>query len=423
MTIKDLLISAMKNILQHKTRTILTIIAILIGTFTISLTIGINVGVNKYLDDQLGNIGGENNLTIARKTDNGLNIDNSEPVEYKDGTSQAATLTEKDINKIKNVTNIIEVTPIQTPIIEYAKSGDGKKYLLPVSTAINGISNTMQAGNMVDMSAKENQIIIAPEYVKTLGLKSNKKAVGKKIKLAITSQVDESEKIIEAKVVGVLTKSLIQGGQSRINKQLADQILAINNKGVPAKIKNSYQFLTVEVKPSTDAQTMKIVKKDLDKLGFMSQTVEDSVGIIYTVINAVTGVLTLFGMLSLFAACFGIINTLYMSVQERTREIGLMKALGMSKRKIFILFSFEAILIGFLGSLLGIVSAQLLGSGINSIASSGFLEELSGLKLVDISLMTASTISLSIMLVAFIAGTFPAKKAAKLDPIIALRHE
>ena len=128
-------------------------------------------------------------------------------------------------------------------------------------------------------------------------------------------------------------------------------------------------------------------------------------------------------MLSLFAACFGIINTLYMSVQERTREIGLMKALGMSKRKIFILFSFEAILIGFLGSLLGIVSAQLLGSGINSIASSGFLEELSGLKLVDISLMTASTISLSIMLVAFIAGTFPAKKAAKLDPIIALRHE
>lgn len=156
MTIKDLLISAMKNILQHKTRTILTIIAILIGTFTISLTIGINVGVNKYLDDQLGNIGGENNLTIARKTDNGLNIDNSEPVEYKDGTSQAATLTEKDINKIKKVTNIIEVTPIQTPIIEYAKSGDGKKYLLPVSTAINGISNTMQAGNMVDMSAKEN---------------------------------------------------------------------------------------------------------------------------------------------------------------------------------------------------------------------------------------------------------------------------
>ncbi|CAO1611270.1 putative ABC transporter permease [Brochothrix thermosphacta] len=423
MTIKDLLISAMKNILQHKTRTILTIIAILIGTFTISLTIGINVGVNKYLDDQLGNIGGENNLTIARKTDNGLNIDNSEPVEYKDGTSQAATLTEKDINKIKNVTNIIEVTPIQTPIIEYAKSGDGKKYLLPVSTAINGISNTMQAGNMVDMSAKENQIIIAPEYVKTLGLKSNKKALGKKIKLAITSQVDESEKKIEAKVVGVLTKSLIQGGQSRVNKQLADQILAINNKGVPAKIKNSYQFLTVEVKPSTDAQTMKTVKKDLDKLGFMSQTVEDSVGIIYTVINAVTGVLTLFGMLSLFAACFGIINTLYMSVQERTREIGLMKALGMSKRKIFILFSFEAILIGFLGSLLGIVSAQLLGSGINSIASSGFLEELSGLKLVDISLMTASTISLSIMLVAFIAGTFPAEKAAKLDPIIALRHE
>lgn len=87
-----------------------------------------------------------------------------------------------------------------------------EKYLLPVSTAINGISNTMQAGNMVDMSAKENQIIIAPEYVKTLGLKSNKKAVGKKIKLAITSQVDESEKIIEAKVVGVLTKASFKVG-------------------------------------------------------------------------------------------------------------------------------------------------------------------------------------------------------------------
>ncbi len=108
-----------------------------------------------------------------------------------------------------------------------------------------------------------------------------------------------------------------------------------------------------------------------------------------------------------------------MSVQERTREIGLMKALGMSGGKIFGLFSMEAVLIGLLGSVIGVGGGVLTGVVANALltGSGGPLGEIGGLSLYAVSPTAILSITALIMLIAFLAGTLPAARAAKKDPI------
>jgi hypothetical protein len=126
-------------------------------------------------------------------------------------------------------------------------------------------------------------------------------------------------------------------------------------------------------------------------------------------------VLNGFGVIALIAAGFGIVNTLLKSVQERTREIVLMKAMGMAGNKVFALFSFEAVFIGFLGSGVGIAGAMLAGLGINNVLAGGLLADLPGLTLVAFDPLSIGAIVLTVMAIAFLAGTIPALRARTLS--------
>ena len=112
-----------------------------------------------------------------------------------------------------------------------------------------------------------------------------------------------------------------------------------------------------------------------------------------------------------------------MSVRERTREIGLMKAMGLSNGKIFQLFSIEAILIGVIGSILGIILASLAGAALNNFATANFLKGLEGFELTKFTLQNNTAITIAIAIVSFLAGALPARSASKKDPIEALRYE
>lgn len=112
-----------------------------------------------------------------------------------------------------------------------------------------------------------------------------------------------------------------------------------------------------------------------------------------------------------------------MSVQERTREIGLMKAMGMNGGRVYALFSTEAVFIGFLGSALGALAAVGVGSLASKLLGDSVFSGLPELQVVQFAPSSIAIIIGVVMLIAFLAGTLPARAAARENPIDALRYE
>ncbi|MGK0552681.1 ABC transporter permease [Enterococcus faecalis] len=422
----DILSTALTSLWRNKVRTILTILAVFIGSFAISLTSGVNIGVNEFITTQLGSIGAKDLIQVQAKQEDGTATDDDQPKAYNpEKNKQGAAgnfvqLQPKDVEKLKKLNGVKRIETSQEPTFEYVEGQNGKKYQFSASAVVPSFNLKMLAGKAANWDAQEPEVTILENYVKALGYKNNQEAVGKKLSLVIKSAEGE-EKTVTATIVGVQEKNaLMSSGDGWVNDSFAKEVLAFNQKGLPKSMTENFPVLLVTVK---DADAAEKVKDEIVKAGYQASTFEDQVKTILNFVNAVTGGLILFGVISLIAATFGIVNTLFMSVQERTREIGLKKALGLSRGKVFQIFAWEAGLIGFFGSALGLLAAMGTGSIINSLAADSFLSGLPQLTLVQFAVVPSVSIILLIMLIAFLAGALPARRAARLDPIDALRSE
>lgn len=419
----DVLKSAVSNTFRNKVRTLLTVIAIFIGAFTLAITSAIGAGVSSYIDAQISSIGGDDMLTVSAAPDAEPATDGPAPYNPdKQATSGGLSLlSADDIAAITALDGVAEVQPaimLAPDFIEFAGNG---KFELTVNPVAGIATIDLAAGAQLESGSGQNQILLPASYVEGLGFADAESAVGETVTIAITDYAG-TQHTVESLVQGIQNDSLFASG-SGLNAELRDELDALKQTGKPAAVPTGYVMAIAYVADGTTPEQLDAIKDELAELGFLGMTVADQIGAIQDVINGIIGVLNAFAVIALIAAGFGIVNTLLMSVQERTREIGLMKAMGMGAGKIFALFSFEAIFIGFLGSALGAAVAIALGTGISSLLSSTVLSGLPGLTIMEFTPGSIATIIGIVMLIAFLAGTLPARRAAKQNPIDALRYE
>ena len=428
----DMIRTSASNLWRNKGRTFLTVIAIFIGAFTITLTSAVNTGVNDYIERQLSIFGKENKgVQIFKKVEmNGISGDLRE---YKEGETgddkdqsiySTPSLTKSDIEKLKKIEGLENVKPAESISGDYIEGANGKKFS-------SGNINAIDKNTEIKLDIKtgrdnpvKNEAVISQDYIEGLGFKNAENALGKTIKMQFSNQFNGKKKVYEFKISGVMNKSLVQNQLTVISNEFKKEILAFQQKNMPETQKEKYFAATATLKPEfRNEEKLQMVKNAGDKEKYTITTYADQIKNLTNVVNAITGGLTVFGSIALLAASFGIINTLYMSVRERTREIGLMKAMGLSNGKIFQLFSIEAILIGVIGSILGILLASLTGTALNNFATANFLKGLEGFELTKFTLQNNTIITVAIAIVAFLAGALPSRSASKKDPIEALRYE
>jgi len=336
-------------------------------------------------------------------------------------SAQITILNDKTVDDISKIEHINFVSPqIQMPAqlnlldssSDIALIGLKKDYL-----QFEGINLT--AGNAFSTDS-------APEFIISLAAlklynkdKDPQSVIGKDVMLKVVAQNAsneenlKNEKVstseIKGKIIGVDSNNMVNNIYAPM-----DLLKPQNN--------NEYSSLAVKVDKRNNIADTKI---KLEQEGFVVSTVSDIVGQIDKAFLVVSLILAAIGAIALFVAAVGIVNTMTISLLERTREIGIMKALGAKNKDVRKMFIYESWLLGLIGGGSGILLGWLLGKFFNFVIA--FLLKLSGqqtsVELFIIPWKFAVAILFFTLILALLSGLFPARRAAKLNPLDALRYE
>jgi len=447
----DIVRRAGRSLKNAKARTILTSLAIAVGAFTLTIAIAAGEGARQYANTLLTTNIDPQILAIAKNKEF-FEGGQSNPQEYREDTdlfarptgTSVALLNQDDIDKIASRDEIVSVSPSYTISAEYITRPDQKKYTVDVTQYDTGVTQTVTAGELPELrtSIKDDEIAIPEAYIELLGFRDAQSAIGQ----TVTIHLERTPNVTQQQVQEALTKGpeALAALSATQSKDFTYTIVAVVGKSATAlaatanvQVSESsartmsefstegtasykkYFIATASVKEGIDPA---VVKEALVAQGYGVQTAKDLQGLLFTIVNVLQGIVFGFGILALITSVFGIINTQYISVLERTREIGLMKALGMRGRHVSRLFQFEAAWIGFLGGVLGslfaVIAGLLLNPWITNLLTLG-----EGNYLLIFQPIPIVALVIILMLIAMLAGYFPARKAAKLDPIEALRTE
>lgn len=424
MKISDIISRAGKNLRQAKARTILTSLAIGVGAFTIALAMAAGNGGRDYLDSMIDSLGSMRNINVNAAQDASTDVDDgprkvgeAEPVQSQYNFKM---MTAKDIEKLEAIDGVEVVLPMYDVMLESISANGSDEYVGVMRVQYDDSAIDIQAGELGDnYEIKPGHIVFAHAFLEPFGYKSADDALGDTV-TATFAGTDGSkftrEFVVQAVDEEPTSPLAFYSNEFRISNQDGQEISDLQR---PSGTNQSFFGVMVRAEPGADVDAVKQAITDAG--AFEAQTFADMRSSVMQVVNIVQYGLMGFGALAILASIFGIINTQYISVLERTSQIGLMKALGMRRRDVSRLFRYEAAWIGFLGGVIGVGLAFLI-TLLNPVIN-GLLNIDDDIRLLQMDWLMSVILVVGLMLIAIVSGWFPSRKAAKLDPIEALRTE
>lgn len=388
---------AWRNLMHKKLRAFLTVFGVVIGIGAIYFLLSFGIGLQRLVTSQV--IGDQSLKSVEVTTPN----------------SKIIKLDRKNYEKIRSLPHVVKVGA------SYSFAGSLKMQGSEVDSIVYGTDrNYQELANLTTSAGRQlgptdNKAVVANvAALQAMGIKvaDAKQAVGKRVTIRIPLQntsAKQAEISNEFTIVGVLPS----GSGSEVF--LPNHVFELAGVSV-------YNQIKIEADHSTSVGGL---RKQIESMGFVTTSPIDTVDQINEIFKFFNIILVGFGAIGMIVSVLGMFNTLTISLLERTREIGLMKALGGRNNDMRKLFIFEALLLSVLGAIVGIVLAMVTGVIINLVMNNFA----AGRGVSETFNLFANPPPLIFGTIAFMAFVglvvvyFPARRAERINPIDALRRE
>lgn len=390
---------AFKNLKRYKLRTFLTAGGVAISIGFITFLIALGVGLQKVSTDQIANMEA---LQI-------LDVDT--------GKSKIVTLNEQTIQDISNLFGVEKVYPSVAVAGDLSLQGskvDGIVY--GKSQDILNIEKPKITIGKTFTSDSAEEVLVNVTTAKKLGVSNYPDLIGRDLTLNMVLRpalIGSDQKVSKRetkkyKVVGVLE----EGNTPYVYLPLDNfRLLGVT----------SYSGVKVKTTSKDNVDKIKVL---IEHMGFKVSSIKDTIDQVNQFFSVFQMILTGFGVIAVVVSCIGMFNTLTISLIEKTREIGIMKSLGTTKKDVRRIFISEALLIGIVGGITGIVVSMMLGEILNT--SIYALARSTGNIPVKIFIfppvILIAMLGLSV-LISFLTGAYPSRRASRISALNALRYE
>lgn len=410
----DIFKLSLSHVRKSRMRSWLTIIGIVIGVAAIVAIISIGEGMQASVQKSLGSLGADQiTVTPGYSRATGMGPGQRGP----GGGASTVNLTDKDLNNIKQVPGVIYVNGMVSGRSEMIIGTE------KTSVSINGVDTTVWR-SMITTGLESGRYLQPGD--------TNAVVIGYSLAHEVFLQpITQNRPIMIGgktfKVVGILEQSGGFGGTDRAVFMSVDPARDVitdtiaNNQFTSITLKIADQGLADKVKTDIEQKLMNSRHVNSRTRDFTVTAFASIQQQISSVTQSITMFLAAIAAVSLLVGAVGIANTMFMSVMERTRQIGLLKALGATDTEVMKLFLIESGLFGVVGGVIGItlgvlISVLISSIGLQMIGPGGTMTTVVPPSLIIFALAFS-------ILVGVLSGVMPARNAAKMNPVDALRFE